>query len=95
MAAIAKEDSICTGHDGFPPRVAVSGESAFRVNGVPVLVDGSPFNPHSKPKHPPHGGVAIGTKSSFKINGKTVARVGDPVSCGSAIATGDGAFNIN
>lgn len=95
MAAIATTESICSGHDGFPPRQAVSGESGFRVNGIPVLVDGSPFNTHAKPKSPPHGGVAVGTKSSFKINGNTVALVGDPVSCGSTIVTGDDGFNVS
>ena len=94
MTAIATLNSVCSGHDGFPPRPAVSGEPKFKVNGIPALVDGSPFASHTKPNSSPHGGVAIGTKSNFKINGKAVVLVGDPISCGSTVATGDPAFNV-
>ncbi|WP_370554244.1 PAAR domain-containing protein [Edwardsiella tarda] len=94
MAAIATENSVCSGHDGFSPRPAVSGVSQFKVAGVPVLVDGSPFAMHDKPNNPPHGGVAIGSRTQFKVAGKSIALVGDPVSCGSVIATGDGKFNV-
>lgn len=94
MPAIATLNSVCSGHDGFPSRPAVSGESNFKVNGIPVLVDSSPFASHSKPDSPPHDGVAVGTKSNFKINGKAVVLVGDPVSCGSTVATGDPSFNV-
>ncbi|HIF9347096.1 TPA: PAAR domain-containing protein [Photobacterium damselae] len=94
MPAAAILGSICSGHDGFPPRPSIDGDSRFTINGIPVMVTGSAFSFHSKPKHPPHGGVGIGT-SKLTINGKPICRVGDSVSCGSTIATGQDKFHIN
>lgn len=57
------------------------------------MVTGDAFAEHAKPNSPPHGGTAIGT-AKLTINGKAAALVGDPVSCGSTIATGENTFNI-
>lgn len=93
MKAIAVQGSICSGHDGFAPRPSVSGQSLFMVNGKPAMATGDAFDLHDKPNNPPHAGSVIGS-TNLTINGKQVAVVGDPVSCGSTVANGDSTFNI-
>lgn len=93
MAEIALEGSLCSGHDGYPPRPAVEGQPLFTVNGVPVHCDGMVWAFHVKPDNPPHTGVGVGSKN-FTINGAKVCVVGDNVSCGSVIISGDGTFQI-
>lgn len=93
MAEVAIEGSLCSGHDGYPPRPAVEGQPLFTVNGTPVHCDGMLWAFHVKPDSPPHTGVGIGSKN-FTINGAPVCVVGDNVSCGSVIVTGNGAFQI-
>ncbi|MGX9459454.1 PAAR domain-containing protein (plasmid) [Photobacterium damselae subsp. damselae] len=88
MPSIAIKGSICSGHDGFPPRPSIEGQELFTVNGIPVMATGDAFALHVKPDNPPHGGTAIGS-SHLTINGKKAALVGDAVSCGSTIATGE------
>lgn len=93
MAEVAIEGSLCSGHDGYPPRPAVEGQPLFTVNGTPVHCDGMLWAFHVMPYNPPHTGVGIGSKN-FTINGAPVCVVGDNVSCGSVIVTGNGAFQI-
>lgn len=94
MAGIATEDSICSGHDGFPPRKAVEGDPSFLINGVPVHLDGMAWDFHTKPDSQPHDGVGVG-EGVFVINGKPACLIGSAVSCGSTIVTGDESFNIS
>lgn len=93
MSAIATSDSICSGHDGFPPRQVAETVPWFTVNGKPVVVDGNAFPEHSD-GNSAHSGVAVSTRLWFAIGGKGVACVNDPVSCGSVIATGDSSFMV-
>lgn len=93
MAEVAIEGSLCSGHDGFPSRKAVQGQPLFTVNGIAAHCDGMVWEEHSKPDNSPHGGIGIGSKN-FTINGAKVCVVGDSVSCGSVIITGDGTFQI-
>ncbi|WP_318491921.1 PAAR domain-containing protein [Photobacterium leiognathi] len=94
MVDVAIQGSVCTGHDGFAPRPSAGGQSLFKVNGIPVMATGDPFPPHDKPNNPPHPGTAIGS-SKVTVNGLTVAMVGDAVSCGSAIATGQPLMQVS
>lgn len=93
MAGIAIEGSICSGHEGFPPRPSIEGEAKFTVNGVAVHCDGMNWAQHTKPDNPPHGGIGIGSVA-FTINGAPLCIIGDAVSCGSVIVTGDETFQI-
>lgn len=94
MPAIAIQGSLCSGHDGFPPRPSVSGQPLFTVNGTPVMASGDAFDFHVKPKNPPHGGVAVGS-SKLTINNNPAVMIGDPVSCGSVVVTGQSLLNIS
>lgn len=61
------------------------------INGLPAAVVGSVSCPHSPwgSPHPPHdAAVVVSGSSSVLCNGIPLARAGDPLSCGHAIAVG-------
>jgi uncharacterized Zn-binding protein involved in type VI secretion len=93
MAAIAVVGTVCSGHGGFPSRPAAAGESLLTINGIPVLVQGSPYPVHSD-GNSSHAGSAVSTRPWFTVNGKAVVCVGDPVDCGSTVAAGDNLVNV-
>lgn len=93
MSAVAISDSVCSGHEGFPPRQVAESIPWFTVNGKPVVVDGNLFPDHTD-GNSTHSGVAVSTRPWFVIGGKGVTCTDDPVSCGSVIATGDGSFQV-
>ncbi|MEC6832968.1 PAAR domain-containing protein [Photobacterium toruni] len=93
MPKIAILGSMGSGHGAWPPRPSVSGQGCFTINGIPVMVTGDAFAEHAAPNSPPHGATVTGT-SHMTINGKTVAMVGDPISCGSKVATGQSLFTL-
>jgi uncharacterized Zn-binding protein involved in type VI secretion len=73
--------------------MAAEGAPLFTVNGVAVHCEGMAWTTHSKPDNPPHGGTGIGS-CNMTVNGAKVCLIGDPVSCGSVIVTGDDTFQI-
>lgn len=79
----------CTGHSSFPPRPSSGGSGDVFVNGIAVHREGDSWSPHGSPSpSPPHSGVLSDGSSSVYVNDKMVGRIGDPVSCGSAVAQG-------
>lgn len=94
MPAIGVKGALCSGHGGFPPRPDIDGDPLVKINGIPVLVDGNAFAEHSDGKST-HGGTAISTRPWLNVNGKGVVCVGDPVSCGSVVATGDSLVRVS
>lgn len=94
MSATGTIQSICSGHGGFPPRQAAEAEPFMTINGQPVLVDGNLFPDHSDGKSS-HSGAAVSTRPWFTVQGKAIACVGDPVSCGSVVATGDDFMQVS
>ena len=93
MPAVAILGSMGSGHGSFPPRPSIQGDSSFMINNKPVMVTGDAFAVHSD-GHSSHGGTVIGA-SHITVNGKKVAMVGDKISCGSTVATGDNSFQIS
>lgn len=93
MAGVALEGSLCSGHDGYPPRPSIEGDASFTVNGVAVHCDGMSWAMHTKPNSSPHSGTGTGSEP-FMVNGAPICIIGDPVSCGSVIVTGDDSFQI-
>ncbi|WP_000441297.1 PAAR domain-containing protein, partial [Escherichia coli] len=79
---------------GFPSRPPVESEPLLKVNGVEVLVDGKQYAQHTD-GNSTHGGQAISTRAWFTVNGKGIVCVGDPVSCGSTVASGDGLVQVS
>ncbi|CAB4129727.1 COG4104 Uncharacterized conserved protein [uncultured Caudovirales phage] len=65
--------------------------SSVLINGLPAAVVGSVSSPHSPwgSPHPPHDAATVVSGSSTVIvGGLALARAGDPLSCGHAIASG-------
>lgn len=78
-----------TGHDGYFPVVPAGASGNVFVNGLGVVRQGDPYQPHWKPKHPPHTGTAESGATVF-VNGKPAQRAGDPNSCGDTASNGSG-----
>lgn len=92
MPSAARLGDICTGHECFPPRASVEGSGDVLINGIPAHRQGDAWSVHCC-THPdiPHGchdSVLASGSGSVYINGKQAGRIGDPVACGSAVATG-------
>lgn len=94
MPAVARLADLCTGHECFPVRPNAQGSPNVYCNGRPVHRQGDLWETHCC-THPdvPHGchnaNLASGSSTVY-VNGKQLGRIGDPVSCGSTVATGSG-----
>ena len=91
MPGISTQGDICSGHDCHPPRQVVAWSSNVFVNskGSHRQYDG--LGPHARgcdDKHPVHISIGVKGSSQVYINSRQAMRIGDPVGCGSAIATG-------
>ena len=92
MPAVTRQGDSCTGHECFPPRSSTSGSPNVYVNGKPAHRQGDGWNPHTcthpKVPHGTHGGSLSAGSATVYCNGKQLGRIGDPVSCGSSVASG-------
>jgi uncharacterized Zn-binding protein involved in type VI secretion len=79
----------CTGHSCFPPRINSSASSDVIVNGKGWHRKGDSWVVHCCGKYC-HGGILNGSSSSVFINKRGAGRIGDSVSCGSAVSSGSG-----
>ena len=95
MPPAARQDvDICTGHDCFPPRNNVEGSPDVFVNSHGWHRQGDAWAVHCC-THPgqPHGchsSVLASGSGTVYVNSKQAGRIGDPVACGSSVATGSG-----
>lgn len=81
--AAARKGDKCTGHAGAPPRPNDQGSPDVFINGLAAHRKGDHWILHKD-----HDSIlAQGSPTCF-INGKNQGRVGDPVACGSKVATG-------
>ena len=89
MPAVVRLNDVCTGHGCFPSRANDQGSGDTFVNGIPVHRQGDHWETHccGPPCH--DSTLAAGSGTAY-VNGKQLGRVGDPVACGSACATGSG-----
>lgn len=91
MPAVTRLGDNCTGHASWPPRPSASGSPDVYVNNIKVHRQGDAWVPHGSPTpSPPHGSSLAAGSSTVYINSKQCGRIGDPVSCGSAVAAGSG-----
>jgi uncharacterized Zn-binding protein involved in type VI secretion len=59
------------------------------VNGIAVHRQGDAWASHTCPTIPEtHASVLAAGSSSVYVNGRQIGRIGDPVACGSQVATG-------
>lgn len=80
-----------TGHAGYVPRLNTpNGSTDVFVNGQGAVRDTDPWPDHTDPGPPgTHSNVkqSSGSTTVF-VNGLALARIGDSISCGDAVAAG-------
>ena len=92
MPPVTRLGDTGTGHECFPPRSSTSGSPNDFVNGIPAHREEDSWATHTcthpEVPHGTHGGSLASGSSTVYANGKQLGRIGDPVSCGSNVATG-------
>ena len=92
MPAVTRRGDICTGHECFPPRNSTSGSPNVFVNDIAAHREADSWAAHTcthpEVPHGTHDGSLASGSSTVYVNGKQLGRIGDPVSCGSSVATG-------
>jgi uncharacterized Zn-binding protein involved in type VI secretion len=91
MAAVTRLGDSCTGHGCWPSRSSTGGSPDVFANGIPVHRQGDGWAAHTCPPIPETHASSLGA-GSFTVfaNGRQLGRAGDPVACGSAVASGSG-----
>lgn len=90
MPAVTRIGDSCTGHGAFPPRPSTSGSGNVYANGVAVHRQGDGWASHCNSTPICHSGNLASGSSTVYANGQQLGRIGDPVDCGSSVATGSG-----
>lgn len=90
MPSVSRLGDKCSGHGCFPPRPNSSASGNVFTNGIPTHRQSDSWLPHCCPNNGCHGSVTSAGSSSVYVNGLQIARIGDPVACGSVIAQGSG-----
>lgn len=88
MPGIARLGDLCTGHEDFPPRENIESSSNVLINGKGVHRQGDAWAVHCNHTPTCHASILAAGSSSVFVNGRQIGRIGDPVACGSRIATG-------
>ena len=88
MPAVTRITDICTGHGPWPPRPATGASGDVFVAGLGAHRKGDPWAVHCAPGPVCHGGALAAGSSSVFVNGLPLGRIGDPIDCGSRVATG-------
>ncbi|MEZ4296425.1 MAG: PAAR domain-containing protein [Polyangiaceae bacterium] len=97
MPSSARLGDHCTGHShAYPPRPLIEASANVSADGIRIcrVEDALAVHPCACGNCPPHGGKVASGSASVTINTKAAARVGDPVDCGSSIATGSAGLVI-
>lgn len=82
----ARLADMCTGHRRGPPRPNDQGSPDVYINGRPAHRQSDSWQLHGK-KRKHRSNLAAGSPTVY-INSLQQGRVGDPVACGSKVATG-------
>lgn len=91
MPAVTRLGDSCTGHGCWPPRPSTGASPNVYANGIAVHGQGDAWAAHTCLAIPEtHASVLASGSSSVYVNGKQIGRIGDPVACGSIVATGSG-----
>ena len=87
MPAVHRHTDICTGHGCYPSRPNIQGSTDVFVNGLGAHRVTDAWAGHCCGPVC-HGSIQAGGSGTVFVNGLPLARIGDPVACGSACATG-------
>lgn len=89
MPAVSRLGDNCTGHGCWPPRPSTAASPNVFVNGIAAHRQGDAWAAHTCPTIPEtHASTLAAGSTTVRVNGKQLARIGDPVACGSSIAQG-------
>ncbi|EPJ56350.1 MAG: PaaR repeat-containing protein [Osedax symbiont Rs2] len=88
MSGVARLGDSCTGHADFPPRGNSSASPDVFVNSIAVHRQGDSWPVHCNPIPLCHSSSLGSGSGTVFVNGKQLGRVGDPVGCGGAVASG-------
>lgn len=95
MPPVTRLGDLCTGHGCWPPRPSIEGEARFTSTGIPVHLQSQAWAPHTCPAIPEtHASVLAVGAPRFTVGGRQLGRIGDPVACGSMVATGEARFTV-
>ena len=84
----ARLGDIGSGHGCFTPSPAIAGSGDTFINGRPAVRQGDSYLPHGCGSCPPHPRKLASGAPTVYVNNKQAGRVGDPIDCGGADATG-------
>ena len=87
MPEAARLNDVCTGHGCFGSRPNVQGSPNVFINLRNAHRQGDAWASHCCGP-PCHGSTLAAGSSTVYTNLKQQGRIGDPVACGSAVATG-------
>ena len=90
-SSVALIGSKTKGKDNSNPSMIIQGSHNVYVNGVAVAYEGSKIAPHKRGKSYHDGSVSKGSSKVY-VNGRPIARINDPISCGDEIK--DGSSNV-
>jgi len=89
MPAVTRLGDTGTGHGCWPSRPNDAASPDVFVNGIAAHRQGDHWAAHTCPSIPEtHASNLASGSSSVFANGKRLGRIGDPVACGSSVATG-------
>ena len=86
MPGVARLNDICTGHGCYPPRENVQASPDVFCNGRGVHRQSDAWATHCW-GIPCHGGSLASGSSTVIVNNLQCGRCGDPVDCGSSVAS--------
>jgi uncharacterized Zn-binding protein involved in type VI secretion len=94
MAAAAFIGCFCTGHGCWHPRPGVTFSTDVKINGLGAHRVLDVWLIHCCPLDGCHASIVKSGASNVSINGRSAARMGDSIACGSLIAMGSPNVNI-
>ncbi|UTS51994.1 hypothetical protein [Synechococcus phage BUCT-ZZ01] len=91
MPAASRLGDLSAGHGCFPPTNAVATPAtSVYINGILALTVDGEFSAHTcgDTTHPQSNRKVVSGSPTVFVEGKPLARIGDPIGCGDAVAEG-------
>ncbi len=79
--------STSRGHSGYFPVNPTRGVHNVRIGSRPVVIEGTPYFPHTRRDSPWHTGYAIAKSKVYTRRGR-IQLEGDPNTCGDTASNG-------
>lgn len=87
MFSVATITSSVLPEPSATPTVLASGCPTIIGNGLPIATITTPIIPHKR-KDKVHGGVVMMGSANVMCNGKSIAHICSPISCGAFVISG-------